>query len=78
MNMSLPFPNNLILEKKSFFPTKPSDSANCNELENIVCWKCRAQLAEIMAKVQTLKDKYDNSTNAKAELEAELDDLNVR
>jgi hypothetical protein len=30
-----------------------------------------------MAKVQLLKDKYDKSINAKAELEAELDDLNV-
>lgn len=39
---------------------------------------CRAQLAEIMQKVQNLKDKYDKSINAKAELEAELDDLNVR
>jgi len=30
-----------------------------------------------MAKVQLLKDKYDKSISAKAELEAELDDLNV-
>jgi hypothetical protein len=30
-----------------------------------------------MAKVQLLKDKYDKSITAKAELEAELDDLNV-
>lgn len=40
-------------------------------------FKCRAQLAELMAKVQLLKDKYDASMNAKATLETELDDLNV-
>ena len=66
------------LKRKTLYLTKPSDSANRKEIENTVCGKCRAQLAEIMAKVQTLKDKYDNSTNAKAALEAELDDLNVR
>ena len=38
---------------------------------------CRAQLAELMEKVQFLKDKYDASMDAKAALEEELDDLNV-
>lgn len=38
---------------------------------------CRAQLEDLMAKVQLLKDKYDASMAAKASLEAELDDLNV-
>ncbi|CAK9199554.1 unnamed protein product [Sphagnum troendelagicum] len=40
--------------------------------------RAKAQLAEIVAKVQLLKDKYDKSISAKAELEAELDDLNVK
>jgi hypothetical protein len=38
---------------------------------------CRAQLAELMEKVQFLKDKYDASMDAKVALEEELHDLNV-
>lgn len=35
-------------------------------------------LAEVLAKVQLLKDKYDASTSNKAALEAELDDLETK
>nr|PNR35709.1 hypothetical protein PHYPA_021559 [Physcomitrium patens] len=40
--------------------------------------RARAQLEDLMAKVQLLKDKYDASMAAKASLEAELDDLNIK
>lgn len=35
-------------------------------------------LAEVLAKVQLLKDKYDSSTSNKAALEAELEDLETK